>query len=302
MFTCFVCRSHFTFETNDKSAVIPRPVTKRQFSSPANCGVAHINLSDVVAKINNGPKSCTNPFLNGSLSMSEDGNSNSINLNVNSTQYNAVGQTQLVDEKLQKNPFSKRQHDDKSFFSFPSNGNIVDSRSTNTNFETTEINDTLIELNETTTTTTTTSGTEANNIGVTLNNAPYNQNHNRSHSDSGSNTLKSDIYGQTATLTNPFAASGNLHKTISDTYLEQYSTHKKQITNTFDRTPSRQSIHNSTNEQANSLQTPSNDTELKRAMSCDSVNSESSVLLADLEQQTMPTVTGSLCVGLQYDK
>lgn len=308
-----------------KSTVIPRPVTKRQFSSPANCGVSHINLSDVVEKINNGPKSCTNPFLNGSLSISEDDNSNSIDLNVNKNQYNrAQVQTfQAIDEKLQKNPFTKRRQDDISFFSFPSNGNIDDddegdddddnNQTTNTTkFEITETTDTLIELNEpttttinstTTTATTTIITTTTTNNGVTLldqiNNAP--NNHNRSLSDSGSKkTLVTDIYEQ-STATNPFNISGNLHKTVSDTYLEQYSTQKKLLTNTLSRTSSRQSILNSGNEQTNSLHT--NDTELKRAMSCDSVNSESSVLLSDLEQQNnVPTVTGHLCVGLQYDK
>lgn len=298
---------------NDKSTVIPRPVTKRQFSSPANCGVAHINLSDVVAKINNGPKSCTNPFLNGSLSISEDDNSNSIDLNVNKNQYNSniIEQpTQIITENLQKNPFSKRRNnDDISFFSFPTNGNILDGQSTaNTNFEITDTIDTLIELNETTPT--------ANNSGITLlgqlNNIPHNQIHTRSLSDTGSkHTLTSDIYEQstTTTTTNPFA--GNLHKTVSDTFLEQYSTQQKtqQLTNnTINRTTNRQSMQNSCIEQqqqVNSPQTPAhlNGTELKRAMSCDSVNSESSVLLGDLEQQPiMPTITGQLCVGLQYDK
>lgn len=302
----YVSCSQFTFDVDGRSAVIPRPLTKRQFSSPANCGVAHINLSDVVAKINNGPKSCTNPFLNGSLSLSEDDNSNSINLNVNKIQYNVVEQTQIIDEKLHRNPFSRRRHDDKTFFSFPSNGNIVDSQLTNTTNSTaaTEIPDTLIELDEMSTTTAATA-TGATGSVVTLNNAQSNQNHNRSLSDIGSNALNDDIYGQSTATTNPFAVAGNLHKTVSDTYLEQYSTQKKQITGTFSRTPSRQSMHHATNEQASSPQTPlnHNDTELKRAMSCESVNSESSVLLSDLEQQpAMPTVTGLLCVGLQYDK
>lgn len=40
---------------------------------------------------------------------------------------------------------------------------------------------------------------------------------------------------------------------------------------------------------------------LKRAISCDSVSSESSVVLGDLEQ-IAPPITGSICVGLQFDK
>lgn len=284
-----------------------------------------------MAKINNGPKSCTNPFLNGVLSISEDDNSNSIDPNLNKNQYNSakVHTNHTVDdEKLQRNPFSKcRRQDDVPFFSFPSNGNIdddggygdsdfiEDNQMTNTKkFEITEATDTLIELNESITRTTTALTTTPTTIITTaVATAPANDitllgqinnsanNHNRSLSDTGSNkTLATDIYEQSTTTNNPFVA-GNLHKTVSDTYLEQYSTQKKLQTNALNRTSSRQSILNSANDQTNTLQTT--DTELKRAMSCDSVNSESSVLLADLEQQNnVPTVTGQLCVGLQYDK
>ena len=38
---------------------------------------------------------------------------------------------------------------------------------------------------------------------------------------------------------------------------------------------------------------------LQRAMSCDSVCSDTSVVLGDLEE---PNVTGYLCVGLEYDR
>jgi hypothetical protein len=38
---------------------------------------------------------------------------------------------------------------------------------------------------------------------------------------------------------------------------------------------------------------------LQRAMSCDSVCSDTSVALADLQE---PNVTGYLCVGLEYDR
>lgn len=286
---------------NEKSTVIPRPVTKRQLSSPANCGVAHINLSDVVAKINSGPKSCTNPFLNGilncSLSISEDDNSNSIAINESLIQYNNEQvHAHVVNVKCEKNPFSKRRHDDISFFSFPSNGNIDDSQPTNSHTEFTEKTDTLIELNEDEAPL-----SDSSTILGNINNAPCVQIHNRSLSDTSSTTLAPNIYEQSTT--NPFTA-GNLHKTVSDTYLEQYTTQKKLHTNSFNRTPSRQSMQHFCNEQTNNSPTSLNlnESEMKRAMSCESVNSESSVLLADLEQQTMPTVTGQLCVGLQYDK
>lgn len=308
---------------NDKSTVIPRPTTKRQFSSPANCGVAHINLSDVVAKINNGPKSCTNPFLNGSLSISEDDNSNSIAIDVNNSgQVKTTTNTTVAhatDEKLQKNPFTftRRRQDDISFFSFPSNGNIDDNPATNTRYDITETTETLIELNETTTSTKAEPPPTANLLKTTsfsptffghINETTQHiQIHNRSLSDSGSSKVAShSIYEQTTPTTNPFASAGNLHKTVSDTYLGQYSAHSEKQTIQNRDTTGHQSNPHSCREPANHLQTPINlnEGELKRAMSCDSVNSESSVLLADLEQQQqqVPTVTGLLCVGLQYDK
>lgn len=288
-------------EVNDKSTVIPRPITKRQFSSPANCGVAHINLSDVVAKINNGPKSCTNPFLNGSLSISEDDNSNSIAFN--ETAQNQYNREQLhvhvIGEHSQKNPFTKQRHADIPFFSFPSNGNINDSQATNSYFVHTETSDTLIELNVEEVVTADDSSTRLHHT----NNASSSQIHNRSLSDTGSSLLNSDIFDEQS-ATNPFNAQ-NLHKTVSDTHLEQYSTAKKPHSYSLDRTLTRQSIQHSCNHQSN--QSPQttlnlNEGEMKRAMSCESVNSESSVRLADLEQQHWPTVTGQLCIGLQYDK
>lgn len=284
----------------DKSTVIPRPTTKRQMSSPANCGVAHINLSDVVAKINNGPKSCTNPFLNGSFSISE--------INVNENQYNSA-KVQTFDEEQhqyhqhqqkqqqqqQKNPFTKRRLDDISFFSFPTNGNIDESQTTNEAYKITETTETLIELNE----------PEAANIGVPVTSVGQPNNtpniHNRSLSDLGSNTLTGNINEQ-PTATNPFVV-GNLHETISEIILQQYSAEKNLLT--LNHTLSRQSIEDPSNEQINNTPpTTVNLNELKRAISCDSVNSESSVLSTDLmeQQNNVPTVTGQLCVGLQYDK
>lgn len=235
--------------------------------------------------------------MNCSLSISEDDNSNNIAINEGLNQYNSEQvhvQAVVVDEKFEKNPFSKRRHDDISFFSFPSNGNIDDSQPTNSHIEFSEKTDTLIELNEDEAPL-----SDSSTILGNINNAPCVQIHNRSLSDTSS-TLASNIYEQ-STTTNPFTA-GNLHTTVSDTYLQQYSTQKKLHTNPLNRTPSRQSMQHSGNEQANNSPNSLNESELKRAMSCESVNSESSVLLADLEQQTMPTVTGQLCVGLQYDK
>lgn len=340
-----------------KSTVIPRPVTKRQFSSPASCGVAHINLSDVVAKINScGPKSCTNPFRNGLLSHSADDNSNRIDFNETLNPYSGERYlyAQIIDEKSQmKNPFRRQQQhesssDDQPFFLFPSNGNINDSTlSTSTgsydsaeHIETTAM---LIELNEdeeeeqaeadetiddgddncneaneeklkllqieTKARDSSTYTKHTNNVNVT-NSSPA---HNRSLSDTGSPLPNAPNNLEQLKAMNPFnaAADQHLHKTVSDTYLEKYSLQKSPSSPqpSLDHTSSRQSIDNNSvsSDPANNPSTPSsvNESEMKRAMSCESINSQSSVLLADLEPpQTIdyPAVTGQLCVGLQYDK
>lgn len=331
----FISDSHGM--ASGKSTVIPRPVTKRQFSSPASCGVAHINLSDAVAKINSGPKSCTNPFRNGLLSHSADDNSNRIDFNETLNPYSGERYlyAQVIDENKQKNPFRRQQHepssDDQPFFLFPSNGNIIDTSMTASyDVKYTKATDTLIELNEDEdeveveevvddgdykkvneeevkllqiATKTSDSSTCSSHI-VNVTNNPV---HNRSLSDTGSmlpNTNNPEQF-----KTNPFNAQ-NLHKTISDTYLGKYSIQKSpQHSQPFVRTPSRQTIdnHSLSSDPVNNPSTPLslNENEMKRGMSCESINSESSVLLADLEPQPQivyPSVTGHLCVGLQYDK
>lgn len=286
----------------NKSSVIPRPITKRQHSSPANCGVARINLSDAVAKITNGPRSCTNPFLNGSLSISEDSsNSNESPNDENEIEnQNNSNRTYVIGESIQENPFTRRRNDEKQFFSFPSNGNIDDNNRMRTVDNSTVA--TLIELDESISTM------------EQINNAQQIQQfRNRSLSDIETDNLTQSMPMAMSTtdkcendiVKNPFC-SGNLHKTVSDTYLEQYSLQKihssTNQTHTFSRTLSRQSIPNACSESTNSIN--SSEIDLKRAMSCDSVNSESSVVMADLEQQnnSTPSVTGQVCVGLQYDK
>lgn len=346
-----------------KSTVIPRPVTKRQFSSPASCGVAHINLSDVVAKINScGPKSCTNPFRNGLLSHSADDNSNRIDFNETLNPYSGERYlyAQIIDEKSQmKNPFQRQQHesssDDQPFFLFPSNGNINDATiSTSTasydSSEYVEATPMLIELNEDEEgereaeeeglavddkdgddgndncneateekvkllqieTKAGDSSTFSSHAVSGTNSSPV---HNRSLSDTGSTLPNTSNNLEQLKTMNPFnaAASQHVHKTVSDTYLEKYSMQKLPSPSSpqplLHRTSSRQSIDNNSvsSDPANIPSTPSsvNESDMKRAMSCESINSESSVLLADLEPpQTVdyPTVTGQLCVGLQYDK
>lgn len=272
--------------TSDKSTIIPRPQTKRQHSSPANCGIAHINLSDVVAKITNGPKSCTNPFLNGSLSISEDTNSNEMSIQLNENQ----GKSTHVN---QKNPFSRcHRHDGLSIFSFPSNGNLDESNGIATSIDSyaakIDAIDTLIHMSD----------------QYEKNFKKIQENHKLTDVESNLKAGDSIVGSSKYEAKNPFTI-GNLHKTVSETYLEQYSLENIQTNsnnhshnNTISRTLSRSSIPNLNAQNSINI----NETELKRATSCDSVNSESSVLLSDLEQQNFPEVTGQICVGLQYDK
>lgn len=107
--------------------------------------------------------------------------------------------------------------------------------------------------------------------------------------------------------TNPFVGS-SIHKTVSDTQLEKLATTRTRNgsqTWSFGRSLSRQAGPNMSSSYktvGGSGDAATDAPRLERAMSCDSVNSESSVILADLEQQIAPAVTGLLCVGLQYDK
>lgn len=285
----FFCILYSQYDGNTQISAIPRPVTKRQHSSPANCGVARINLSDAVAKITNGPRSCTNPFLNGSLSITEDDNSNKQSDSIeNETNSN---RNFIANEMKQENPFSRRRHDEKPFFSFPINGNMMQQDPVHTV-------DTLIKLNEMN------SGAEAVNNAQQLQ-----QFDSQSLFDIGANNATQSQSPQVEpenTVRNPFT-SGNVYKTPSEASFEQYSLQEFQYNavkmDEFKQTMSRQSIPVvCSRESINSMN--SNESNLKRAMSSDSVNSESSVLMGDLEQQSnpTPTVTGQLCVGLQYDK
>lgn len=328
-----------------KNTTIPRPVTKRQFSSPASCGVAHINLSDVVAKITGGPKSCTNPFRNGLLSHSSDESSPNHRIDFNETVNPYSGErylyAQIIDEKSQKNPFlhHSQRSNDQPFFLFPSSENVNNVTSTTPNRdggEYTEKSEILIELNEDDeeeaeaehgkavdgngSKNVLADGNDENkkdvklvqietatsdtiDVANSLHHSNNSLNHNRSLSDTGSAISAADNVEQLTT--NPFD-SQHLHKTVSDTHLEKYSM-QKSAQHPFERTPSRQSLDTSLSSEPANNPSPSlsvNESEMKRAMSCESINSESSVLMADLvpPQTVYPSVTGQLCVGMQPDK
>lgn len=98
-----------------------------------------------------------------------------------------------------------------------------------------------------------------------------------------------------------------LKKTVSETFLGQLSFSR----GIYDSNPSifynnknifRQASESSI-DSVSSLPSTGNPRKLslKRVASCESVSSQSSVLLEDLEQ-TVPQITGYLCIGLQYDK
>lgn len=110
--------------------------------------------------------------------------------------------------------------------------------------------------------------------------------------------------------------SACLHKTLSDTYLEQLNRNRRRSVTSICGSTSQQpyqqpigsfgSVRNGSISagmtKSNGTLNNDNDTvDIKRTMSCDSVTSESSVCLADLEQVT-PPVTGMLCIGLQFDR
>lgn len=98
-----------------------------------------------------------------------------------------------------------------------------------------------------------------------------------------------------------------LKKTVSETFLGQISFNR----GIYDSNPNifynNKSIFRQASESSidsvSSLPSTGNTTKLvlKRVASCESVSSQSSVLLEDLEQK-VPSITGYLCIGLQYDK
>lgn len=135
-----------------------------------------------------------------------------------------------------------------------------------------------------------------------------------------------ESFNLNSTNNNPFHSSSSntiLHKTPSDMYLEHFSGSAQSLSMPrsgknynlaqVDGPPVAAPPSSRTLVRQNSFGKPGADvtnnpnscdtnlSALKRAISCDSVSSESSVVLGDLEQ-IAPPITGSLCIGLQYDK
>lgn len=317
---------HFSYDTEKlQNTAIPRPTTKRQYSSPARYGVSPINLSDVVAKISTGPRSCTNPFRNGSFgsSIPEDDNpilNDILNENVpkeiKQNNRNENIELSIIQERMYKNPFSGEKQEEHLIFSFPTvnfNGNVeVSSQAKIFNDEYRQDSNSSMTSTEANI-----SYKQMDSLSVEMfdgmDNSVQKPFRNRSLSETeakATESLNKILEEKLAEQSkNPFECG--LYKAASETYLEQFSLSRGRSgsqTWSFGRSPNRQmgstsvtSIKSLSNSQ-NPVACDSLDVDLKRAISCDSVNSDSSVLLSDLEHHVTPAVTGMLCIGMQYDK
>jgi hypothetical protein len=100
---------------------------------------------------------------------------------------------------------------------------------------------------------------------------------------------------------------GKLHKTVSETYITQYSNGRsgtvKVAPNTYNNKNSKILVRQGSfcRSYTKSSNNGSMENGINSAVSCESLNSESSVCISDLEQPLL-SITGSLCIGLQYDK
>lgn len=374
-----------SYDANIQTTAIPRPIARRQHSSPAGC-ITPINLSESVSKLSSSSRtstiSSTNPFLNGSLSISEDENESSpllidtmttntmrrerdsltakrasprtpatapvistlhSNPNVafkffpDRSDHEQIPQPQSHHplqhrpQSNHRNPFVSVNVESDNLISLPSNGNDKPYDQSNKIVNTS--NDEADELKEIDEERPTMACAKfpIDDSENTLNHSCDKQLRNRSLSDLMTDTDTDSLqssFAESRSL-NPFidtnisgpSSSTNfhfsgLHKTLSETYLEQFNRSCHQHINTetsvhnqelstwrsgHGRTVSTSSMAAKSNDALNSDNgNLSGTVDMKRAMSCDSVTSESSVILTDLEP-TKPSITGMLCIGLQYD-
>lgn len=295
-----------------QSSVIPRPVARRQFSSPAGT-LMPINLSRAAAEISNGPRSCTNPFANDSFIIPEnDLESIAISKALTSCPAILTEEQETISKPIKNNPFIPNWIELTTSDLSARNNNIINNSSTaescpienppktvpieHKKFRSRSRSEAEIELDDTST---------AASIHFTNCRRKMSQ---QTISDTDSTTV--------AATTNPFKSPGHLHKTLSETYLVDQLTlsarnyrslsQQWQFGRALTRQGSNQSLGYSTvggsaNGSQNSIVSTGSVPLLTRAESCESVSSESSVGLADLEMP-VAQVTGMLCVGLQYDK
>lgn len=253
-------------------------------SSPAGT-LTPINLSDAVAKITNGQRSCTNPFLNGSASITEQDNPT---------------ETAATDQVDQSIPFWSETiftvEKEKSLYECSTNIAKAFQVKTEEKPKTdgNEYLQSIFNFNTKCLDSSMSNAFENNFVG------PINF-RNRSLSETEmleplDNTKSQIILSTNNDSTNPFRS--NLHKTLSETYLEQYSMNQRNRsasqTWTFGRSLSRQGSNSSLTRSQFAIGKENSDANLIRAMSCESVSSESSVILGNL------SVVPLLCVHHCY--
>lgn len=130
-----------------------------------------------------------------------------------------------------------------------------------------------------------------------------------------SHRIAADFGMQSSSSANPFINS-KLHKTLSENFLEQYNSLKSGMKNgsygtaggSFNGGKTTQLSRNGSIKSLGSNCSMESIDEnviasqqVQRAVSCESVTSQSSILVSDLLVPA-PTITGYLCIGLQYDK
>lgn len=239
-------------------------------SSPAGT-ITPINLSDAVAKITNGPRSCTNPFLN-SASITENNSAESTAMDQQVDQPIPFWSETIFTIEKEKSSYECSTNIAKAFQVKTSEKSTIDGNDelqTNLDFDTKCMDSSLSNAFE-------------NNF-VTC--GPTNF-RNRSLSETEmleplDNNKSQIILAASNDSTNPFRS--NLHKTLSETYLEQYSMNQRNRsasqTWTFGRSLSRQGSNSSLTRSQFAIGKENSDANLIRAMSCESVSSESSVIL-----------------------
>lgn len=296
-------------------------------------------------KISNGPRSCTNPFLRQSFPIPEHDNLNVASLNTKNFEQLTATSFLSEQEKPNHNPFSQQQQHENclDFSNIPyttqqhdegriaadelkcagnmdtinsQKNSLIDDNNLPTNIvpETTEfVASYAIVQSET---------QRSNNVSISGGGTFRNRSLSETTEIIENELLQFNYGGDRTTYrdhvnsssTNPFRS--NLHKTLSETYLEQYLLNSKHrysasqmwmFSKSLSRQSSNVSLTKSLGSQSSILSSENGFNgsdiapDIKRAMSCDSVSSDSSVILADLEQP-VPATTGMLCVGLQYDK
>ncbi|XP_055681213.1 synaptotagmin 1 [Lutzomyia longipalpis] len=317
-------------KTVSASMAIPRPVTRRQLSTPISSSPFSplLNVPGSMHKTNCAKKSMsTNPFLNESLG-------------------STVVDNQVATGVLESiNPFEVKKVSGDSVAA----ANKVETESHLSDvftFDTTKINELLLMEEENTTVKNAlleAEGSIKKLESVTLDDRKHRQDYeeflrqqnelnwnkvresskkknppirNRSLSEteaSAEKKLSQSPKDPAVPSTNPFVTDSSivLHKTASENYLQQYSGQVMGIRSTramqnawgLSKEKTKRNISGSQSSLSESeVSTVMSNENLYRAVSCESVSSQSSVVLADLEEPTIPSVTGYLCIGLHYDK